>query len=141
MYCSDLRKARIYDRLEGHERLEVPRRRFAEVDGAAESLRPGAVVALAFDCDELLAARRNTESGQWSLATTATEWSSRGERRVRHPAGPALAGGAAAACSPQTMPPADRYTAACCLQVPLAGTLTQATMLLNRWSPTACSVC
>ncbi|KAI3435636.1 hypothetical protein D9Q98_001695 [Chlorella vulgaris] len=78
MYCSDLRKARIYDRLEGHERLEMPRRRFAEVDGAAESLRPGAVVALAFDCDELLAARRNTESGQWSLATTATEWSSRG---------------------------------------------------------------
>ncbi|KAL4854869.1 hypothetical protein ACK3TF_004348 [Chlorella vulgaris] len=82
MYCSDLRKARIYDRLEGHERLEVPRRRFAEVDGAAESLRPGAVVALAFDCDELLAARRNTESGQWSLATTATEWSSRGDYAV-----------------------------------------------------------
>lgn len=79
MYNSAPRKARIYDRLEGAERLEAPRRRFAEVDAGAEALRPGAVVALAFDCDELLTARRSSEGGgQWALATAATDWSSRG---------------------------------------------------------------
>lgn len=78
MFGSGPRKARIYDRLEGEERLAAPRRRFAEVDAALESLRPGAVVALVFECDELLAARRSTNTGAWGLATVTTDWSSRG---------------------------------------------------------------
>ena len=42
--------------------------------------RAGAVVALAFECDELLAVRRASDGGAWGLAMLSTEWSSRGER-------------------------------------------------------------
>ena len=74
------RKARIYDRLEGQERLEAPRKRFGEIDSSAEALRPGALVVLSFECNELLAVRRGVEgAAHWGLATLATEWSSRGQ--------------------------------------------------------------
>ncbi|KAL4458186.1 hypothetical protein ABPG75_013051 [Micractinium tetrahymenae] len=73
------RRARVYDRLEGQEPQQPPRRRFAEVDAAAEALRPGAVVALAFDCDELLAVQHAAGgSSAWSLTSACTDWSSRG---------------------------------------------------------------
>lgn len=39
------RRARIYDRLEGAEELPRAARRFAEVDGVAQSTRPGALQA------------------------------------------------------------------------------------------------
>lgn len=44
MHGTQPRRARVYDRLEGQEPQEPPRRRFAEVDTAAEALRPGALL-------------------------------------------------------------------------------------------------
>lgn len=113
------RKARVYDRMEDGEGLEGPRSRFSEVDAAAEAWRPGAVVALASECDELLAAQRTgggaasgaaTNDG-WGLTTLATEWSSRGKPRpadLRPATNPALYCGAGAPIATAQPPPASR---------------------------------
>lgn len=115
-------QARIYDRLEGAERLEAPRRRFAEVDAGAEALRPGAVVALAFDCDELLTARRSSEGGgQWALATAATDWSSRGKRTAQgSQVGPHTAGGSQGWADPGLIQEAAWHTSPACRRIGLA---------------------
>jgi hypothetical protein len=144
MYSSGPRKARIYDRLEGEERLAAPRRRFAEVDAALESLRPGAVVALVFDCDELLAARRSVDTGSWGLATVTTDWSSRGERTAGGPPcvyrPPWLWLALAGTPPPRPAPPPHPSPPPLPPnQAPLGGTPTRATTPLSRWIPRRCS--
>jgi hypothetical protein len=164
---SQHRKARVYDRLEDGEGLEGPRTRFSEVDAAAEAWRPGAVVALASECDELLAAQRTgggaasgvaAANGGWSLTTLATEWSSRGKHRNwQRQAGKEdrrLARCCRCPCNshhchlpPNLSPLTDdafaspRPTPLAGLQAPRAGTPMPATMRWKAWSRSASSAC
>jgi hypothetical protein len=163
---SQHRKARVYDRLEDGEGLEGPRTRFSEVDAAAEAWRPGAVVALASECDELLAAQRTgggaasgvaAANSGWSLTTLATEWSSRGKHRNwQRQAGKEDRRLARCCCRPcnnghSHLPPnrllptdtvaTPRPAPLVGLQAPRAGTPMPATMRWKAWSRSASSAC
>lgn len=43
-------------------------------------------MSLAYECDELLVARRASDTGAWSLSVASMEWSSRGGCSVAGPA-------------------------------------------------------
>ncbi len=86
-------------------------------------------MSLAYECDELLVARRASDSGAWSLSAASMDWSSRGGQRhltctrVSH-AGHALLPNALLHASTSHIPPCRCPVT----QAPLGGTPMRWTM-------------